>query len=309
MDLPAELFVRAVPNSDDIVAFQFPVKLEAKALDDGSPGAIVEVLEDGDLIIAGFAAEFEGQDRQGENFTDGAFQRGIKAFLEGPASLCFHHKAEKVLGKVLELTEVPGRGLWMKARVDGAIQKHPELGTLYSQIKKGTLTGLSVGGFFKRMLTAAGRKISDMDFTEISVTPVPMHAKPAFSVVAGKALEDQIVVGDTLPPTDEPYAIDEGKAAAAVLDSLSGVLDSLTQLREGKSVKGDPQDTYFLALLLELEQMGNHIVSSEDATEGGPVDAKVDDLVKRVSDALDQFAREAHKLAAKLGPLPKITYA
>jgi HK97 family phage prohead protease len=308
MDLPAELFVRAVPNSDDIVAFQFPVNLEAKALEDGTPGSIVEVLEDGDLIIQGFAAEFEGQDRQGENFTDGAFTRGIKSFLSGPASLCFHHKAEKILGKVLELNEVPGRGLWMKARVDGAIKNHPELGTYYQQIKKGTLTGLSVGGFFKRMLTDAGRKISDMDFTEISITPVPMHSKPSFSIVAGKALEDGPSIKTEPAPKDPTYET-EGKAASAVLDQLSGVLDTITRVREGKSVKGDPQDTYFLALLLELEQMGNHIASSEDVESGGPVDAKVDDLVKRVSDALDQFAREAHKLAAKLGPLPKITYA
>lgn len=145
-------------------------------------------LADGDLLIEGWAADFEGNDRQNENFTDGAFQRGVKAFLDGPASLCFHHKHEKVLGKVLELEEVPGRGLFMRARVDGAIKGHPELGTVYRQIKNGTLRALSVGGFFKRKLTATGTKIVDMDFTEISITPVPMHAKPAFAVVAGKAV-------------------------------------------------------------------------------------------------------------------------
>jgi hypothetical protein len=37
--------------------------------------------------------------------------------------------------------------------VDGAIRSHPELGTLYQQIKNGTLTGLSLAGYFKRIGT------------------------------------------------------------------------------------------------------------------------------------------------------------
>jgi len=146
-------------------------------------------LDSGDLLIEGWAADFSGIDRQEENFTEGAFQRGVKAFLAGSASLCFHHKHEKVLGKVLDLQEVPGHGLWMKARVDGAIKNHPELGTIYRQIKNGTLTGLSIGGFFKRKLTELGTRISDMDFTEISVTPVAIHRKTAFAVVGAKAFQ------------------------------------------------------------------------------------------------------------------------
>lgn len=157
--------------------------LEGKALNEP-----IEV-EDGDLLIEGWAADFSGIDRQGENFTDGAFERGAKAFLAGSAPLCFHHKAEKVLGKVLDLREVPGRGIWMRARVDGAIRTHPELRTIYNQIKRGTLKGLSVGGFFKRKLTELGTRISDVDLTEVSITAVPIHAKPGFAVVAGKAME------------------------------------------------------------------------------------------------------------------------
>jgi hypothetical protein len=48
------------------------------------------------------------------------------------------------------MAEVPGVGIRVKARVDGAIRSHPELGTLYHQIKNGTLTGLSLAGYFKR---------------------------------------------------------------------------------------------------------------------------------------------------------------
>lgn len=303
MELPSEFFVRPVPNSDDLIAFQIPIQLEAKALEDGSPGEIVEILEDGDLIIEGYAAEFEGLDRQKENFAEGAFARGLKSFIDGSASLCFHHKKEKILGKVLALEEDP-KGLRIRARVDGAIKNHPELGVVYQQIKKGTLSALSVQGYFKRKLTEAGRKIVDMDFVEISVTPTPVHAKTAFAVVAGKALEDM--------PEDAPVETPDEDWGP-----ISEALDSLTRTFEmiegGKAVKGDPQDNYFLALLLELEQMSNHLATAEE-TEGdlgeggGPTDAKVDALVTKVRDELDQSAREAHKLAAKLGPLPKISY-
>lgn len=155
---------------------------------DGKALTAVE-LADGDMLLEGWAADFSDIDRDGENFTDGAFTRGIKAFLDGSATLAFHHKHAMVLGKVLDLKEVEGKGLHMKARVDGAIKSHPELGTIYAQIKRGTLKNLSIGGFFKRKLTSLGPRICDVDFTEISITGVPTHTKPAFAVVAGKAVE------------------------------------------------------------------------------------------------------------------------
>jgi HK97 family phage prohead protease len=180
----------------------------------GGKSLTAYALDDGDLLIEGMAADFSGTDRQNENFTDGAFQRGAKAFLDGPASLCFHHQHAKVLGKVLELEEIPGRGLFMRARVDGAIKGHPELGTIYRQIKNGTLRALSVGGFFKRKLTEAGTKIVDMDFTEISVTPVPMHTGPAFAVVAGKSVTS--IEGFDVPTIK--HALDLTELRLKVLD-------------------------------------------------------------------------------------------
>lgn len=296
MDMPTELFVRTLDSDSNIVAFNFPFQLEAKALDDGTKADVVTELEDGDLIIEGWAATFDGVDRQGENFTDGAFQRGIKAFLSGPAALCFHHKHEKVLGKVLDLQEVEGKGLRMRARVDGAIRTHPELGTYYNQIKKGTLTALSVGGFFKRKLTSLGTKISDMDFTEISITPVPVHAASSFAVVAGKALED--VVGSS---TAEDI-VDFG----SVLDGLSEGLDIISKIYpEGKAVKGNPEDLWFLSLLLKLEQQTNSLSTNKENGSGAE-DQRVDALVARVKNYLDGIAREAHALASELGPLPQV---
>lgn len=303
MDLPADLFVRPVENADDIFAFQFPVYLEGKALDDGTHSAIVEELDDGDLIIEGWAAEFEGQDRQGENFTDGAFQRGIKSFLEGPASLCFHHKAEKLLGKVLNLEEVPGRGLRMRARIDGAIKTHPELGTIYQQIKKGTLTGLSIGGFFKRVKTAAGPRINDMDFAEISITPVPIHSKPAFSVVAGKALT---YGEENVTPVDDEKIDDDALASlSTALDNLTTAFDSV----EGKAVKspkGSPEDLHALSKIIALEQHASELPDDQVTADGKPIHhPKVTALSEKVRESLKGHAKDAHALAGKLGPLPK----
>lgn len=223
MQLPSEMFVAAVKDHDDLIQFRYDFTLEGKAADDAE-SQIVTVEENGDLIIEGYAAVFDGMDRQGENFAEGAFQRGIKSFMKGQAGLCYHHKHDKCLGKVLDLREEEGKGLWMKARVDSAVQKHPELGVYYEQIKRGTLNALSVGGFFKRALTNAGRKIVDMDFTEISVTPVPVHPGTNFAVVAGKALVEDINVPDKIT-VDLPEGADEIRE-----DDLMWLNDSLASI-------------------------------------------------------------------------------
>lgn len=299
MDLPDETYVRAVPNSADVVAFNYGFTLTPEGK---SAGDFVAQIDEssGDLLIEGYAAEFEGEDRDGENFTDGAFQKGIKSFMtSGSSPLCYHHKTSKQLGKVLELEEVPGRGLHMVARIDGAIQKHPELSTYYEQIKKGSMNSLSVGGFFGRTMTPKGPRISECDFTEISVTPVPVHAKPAFAVVAGKAL--------TLGEDDTDELDPEG--FSDMLASLDATLDKLTAaFPEGKAApepKGDYDDLHSLALILALEQITNQLDDDED----NPGDAKVDALIEKVKVCLDDISKEAHSLAAKLGPLPKVTWA
>jgi len=159
---------------------RLPFKAGGKSLD-------ATILDNGDLIIEGYAAVFDGVDRTDENFLNGAFRRGIKAFLEGQATLCFHHKHDHGIGKVLDLRE-DERGLWMKARVDYQPESSP-LRYIYNGIKKGTYNALSVGGYFARRLTARGWRISAVDVTEVSVTPVPAHPRTSFAVVAGKALD------------------------------------------------------------------------------------------------------------------------
>lgn len=157
-----------------------PIIGEGKALD-------TRILESGDLLIEGWAADFRGIDRQGENFIDGAFKRGIKSFLTGQSALCFHHKNDLGIGKVLDLQEVAGKGLWMRARVDFQEPGSP-LRHIYSAVKKGSYRGLSVGGFFKRKLMDGGYRIADVDLTEVSVTPVAVHPRTAVTSVSTKAM-------------------------------------------------------------------------------------------------------------------------
>jgi uncharacterized protein YicC (UPF0701 family) len=132
--------------------------------------------------------------------------------------------------------------------------------------------------------------------TEISITNVPVHARPSFAVVAGKALEDFTSTEKETPQEYDFSRLD------AVLDQFGNALDRMT---EGKAVKGDALDLNFLATLLRLEQMTNNVVTSQEISEDSG-DVRVDALAKRVKNYLDSVAREAHGLASELGPLPNV---
>jgi HK97 family phage prohead protease len=149
--------------------------------------------ERGDLILEGYGALWDGEDRQKENFAPGAFERSIKDFLAGGAPLVYHHKNELVLGKVLAIKEEKA-GVWIKARVDGAIRNSPKLGHIYQQIKRGTIKGLSFSGFFTRSKTGSKTRIIDIDLVELSCTPVQVHPKTGFQVVETKAMADSVPV-------------------------------------------------------------------------------------------------------------------
>lgn len=140
--------------------------------------------EDDHLIVEGLAADF-GFDRQDEAFEPGAFDAGMKAFMETNPILCYHHKYDIALGEVLEW-EKKAEGPWVKARVD-----KPEAGTdlmdVYRKIKSGVIKGFSIGGKFHRRTGADGRpRIHRADVAELSITPLPINPRTLFAV-AGKA--------------------------------------------------------------------------------------------------------------------------
>lgn len=140
--------------------------------------------EDDHLIIEGMAADF-GFDREDEAFEPGAFDEGMKAFMEKNPILCFHHKYDIAMGQVLEW-EKKANGPWVKARVD-----KPEPGTdlmdVYRKIKSGVIRGFSIGGRFHRRKGSDGRtRIHKCDVAELSITPLPINPRTLFAV-AGKA--------------------------------------------------------------------------------------------------------------------------
>ncbi len=303
----SELLVKPVAEDGDTFAFQFDFIPQGKAVEDGSTASVVTELADGDLIIEGWAADFSGLDRQNENFMDGAFQRGIKSFLEGQAALCYHHKHDKVLGKVLDLNEVEGKGLRLRARVDGAIKNHPELGTIYEQIKKGTINALSVGGFFRRKLTEAGWRIADTDFTEISVTPVPVHPGTNFAVVAGKALE-----GAPVEEAQEEEAA--GEELTPAIEAMKALEELVTRL-EGKALPSAHNPAVasdlsrFLLKLGDVRQTATSLrVYGEEVKEIKTGSTKPEETLGALADSVEtaiaKWEADAHKLAAQYGPLP-----
>lgn len=309
MDFDPGLFVKPVSGTPDTFAFQFGFAIapEGKATDAVviDPDAIAE-LDDGDLLIEGWAANFEGLDRQDENFTDGAFKRGIKAFLANGGPLCYHHKHDVALGSVLALEEVEGKGLKMKARVDKQEPASPHY-HLYNGVRKGTLKGLSVGGFFKRKLTDSGYKICDMDFTEISVTPVPVHPQTSFSVIAGKALESE----ENLDPTE-----DKESEALKELNRAAAALTALVETVEGKALPKKHNPSVARGLRRMLDSLGGlRTISTDFRTFGEEVkslgldaDTKPEETLGAFADGVEsqcvQWEADVHRLSAKFGPLP-----
>lgn len=312
MDFDPSLFIKPVAGEPDTFAFQYGFALapEGKAAEDTAvldTDSVVE-LDDGDLLIEGWAANFEGLDRQNENFTDGAFKRGIKSFLANGGPLCFHHKFDHNIGRVLELEEVEGKGLRMRARVDKQEPTSP-LHYIYNGIKKGSIRGLSVGGFFKRKLTEAGYRIADMDFTEISVTPVAVHPKTSFAVVAGKALEAPEEKEDEKP--EEPEAPD---AALVELNSAIEALSSLADSLEGKALPAKHKPGVARDLKTLLDQLGTlrstatGLRAYGDAVKEIEEDTKQEETLGAFADQVESqcvnWEAEVHRLAARFGPLP-----
>ena len=194
---------------------------------------------------------------------------------------------------MLDLKEVEGKGLWMKARVDKQEESSP-LHYIYNGIKKGSMKGLSVGGFFKRKWTELGRRIADMDFTEISVTPVPVHTKTGFAVVAGKALE-----GMEAPADAETVNPDELQQLEGLVNSLRGFTETL----EAKALprSNNPEAASYLSELLNTvgrtRQLATAVTSIAEHDE-------LKELADTVETDLSKWEAAAHKLAAKVGPLP-----
>lgn len=223
----------------DKVPFSYDFTPEGKAAKDGE-ALKVTVEENGDLVVEGYAAVWEGEDREGENFAPGAFMQGVKSFLGGQASWCYHHKHDKLIGGFEELQE-DGKGLRFKARALASLKNHPEMGVVYDQIKAGQLRGMSVGGFFKRAIVDGMQKIVGVDITEISSTPVPVHPGTSLNVVGAKALED--VQLPKKPKVDGDIRAEDEEMVNMLIGELDRIFSKLKRRGNGpakESFGGEP---------------------------------------------------------------------
>lgn len=158
-----------------------PFTLEGKAL------APVVQTERGDLILSGLAAVWDGLDADGENFIREAFSEStIRSYLDGQAPLVFHHKPDMGIGRVVELRPNE-HGLEFKAVVQRQERTSP-LFYVYDAIRRGIYRGVSLGGYFRRKVTDAGRRISDVRISELSITPAAKHGGTFATAVEVKAL-------------------------------------------------------------------------------------------------------------------------
>jgi HK97 family phage prohead protease len=154
-----------------IAPFNFDVALAEKAVE----------AEDGDIVISGYAADFE-TDRQGEVFLPGAFDEACAKASENTIPLLFEHDNTRQLGVIEEL-KVDDQGLWARARIaKAAVGSWAE--DIVNKIRRGMLRGLSVRG----LSLVRDKKISYIDLAEVSVTSVPAQPGALFAV-ATKSIE------------------------------------------------------------------------------------------------------------------------
>lgn len=143
-------------------------------------------LASGDLEVSGYCVVWNGLDAEGETFLKGALADAIPTFLERSGVLAWHHRpGEYPLGRVLEMRE-DDVGVWFRARLD-----KPDVGAptrwLYDAVKRGTMRGVSIGGFFGDRVATGGfsRAIHKvLRLTEVSLTTRPMDDAPGLLNVA-----------------------------------------------------------------------------------------------------------------------------
>lgn len=247
--------------------------------------------DDGSVLIEGYASDF-GLDRQEEAFEPGAFEEGLKSYMDSNPILLYHHKFDTALGKVLE-AKVDTHGLFVKALVDA-----PEPGTQTAdyvrKIRNGVIKGFSVGGKFYRRATAAGQRIFKCDLREISCTPLPVNQRTLFAV-AGKAFQEETKMEPT--KTEDTKAIEE---ALARLEELFTQAETVPT--EGKAPH--PDGPAIAALQYHLVKV--HTLATNTKQDAG--DPGTEKIADDVAKSAEKHVADLHKHAAKIGAVATHDY-
>lgn len=251
-------------------------------------GKAITEAEDGSIYIEGYASDF-GEDRQDEAFEPGAFDAGIKAFMDNPV-LLYHHKYDTALGAVEEM-KLDAKGLFVRARVD-APEPHTAVADYVRKIKSGVLKGFSVGGKFYRRMTASGPRIFKCDLREISVTPMPVNPRMLFAV-AGKAFAN-------MEDMDSPAEVD-----TTTIEARLAALDETFSQLEGKA-SGHPDGPAVAALQYHLQQIHTLATNTKQDSQGDDTRKETNDLANHVAKTAKEALSKVHNVAKKIGPLPNL---
>lgn len=182
-------------------------------------------LESGAMLIEGWGANWSW-DLQDERFSRSAFNRSLKKWLAGSAPLCYAHRRDEVIGKVIG-AEVRDEGVWLKAIVDPQPVSSP-LRYIIDGIRRGRIAALSCAGVFKRKQTPEGPVITDVELVEWSAAPISIGRGTSFQVIAGKALTPEAVEGK---------AINAKGQLVEDTESLREVKATLTTMRKSLEAK------------------------------------------------------------------------
>lgn len=140
--------------------------------------------EEGQLIIAGWAARFGNIDSYGDVIQMGAFARTLTE-RKGRIAFCYQHEIDEPIGKILLLEERP-EGLWIEVAISASEDD------IQTKIKEGILNEMSIGysTINSNDATVDGRTVcylTEIKLYEVSL--VTIAANPLATIEAMKGEE------------------------------------------------------------------------------------------------------------------------
>lgn len=113
----------------------------------------------------------------------------------GASTVFFNHDRNRPIGKVLKSKFTKGKGLVVEIE----FSKASDVDDIWTKVKEGILTSLSIGGRFKRVRIerdSDGKviafKVLEIELMEVSVVGIPANPNARITDVSGKSLEGWI---------------------------------------------------------------------------------------------------------------------
>lgn len=130
------------------------------------------------IRIRGYAST-ERIDRDGDIIASDAFAESLRDYLNAGGVILYNHDKDKVIGKCISATIVPGKGLLVEAEIFTTDEE------ILAGIRAGALKSFSVGFLAKEYdptLVEGGVVYEKGDLLEISVVSVPANPDAVFTI-------------------------------------------------------------------------------------------------------------------------------